>query len=218
MTIDDETFLQKPGADMFPDQATPVSLVDGLKAGSDDAWARFVKIFGPMVFGMLRNRGLSENDASEIGHQVFIKVHRSIDSFARDGKDKRLRYWLPSVIRSVFLDAARKEKTVINAVGGSDFQGMTQRLPDAAADLYSRLGEDDFDITESDFDVAFRKGCEVLKDRFSENTWRCFFEAHANQLTRKEIAEELGMAENAVRQAIHRVKAAFEKQFEGLLG
>lgn len=218
MPTDDKTFLQKPSADLFPDEATPVSLVDGLKAGNDDAWARFVKIFGPMVFGMLRNRGLSENDASEIGHEVFIKVHRSIDSFARDGKDRRLRYWLPSVIRSVFLDAARKKNTVINAVGGSEFQGIAQQIPDATPDLYSRLGDDDFDITESDFDVAFREGCEVLKDRFSEKAWRCFYEAHANQRTRKEIAEELDMAENTVRQAIHRVKAAFEKQFEGLLG
>ncbi|MFK7817411.1 MAG: RNA polymerase sigma factor [Planctomycetaceae bacterium] len=212
----EEPLLRNQRADCFPEEATSLSLVNGLRAGDDGAWERFVRIFGPMVYSMLRNRGIPESEAAELGQQIFIKVHRGIEGFHWNGTNQRIRYWLPPIIRNVVIDAARQRRNELQGIGGSDFRDITQRVIEKRDPLID-LADETFDLEPTDFEIAFRACLTNLKARFKPHVWDCFYERHANDLQSPEIAARLGLNENQVRQAIHRVKAAFVQELSGLV-
>lgn len=74
---------------------TKLSLLIRVKDRNDEAaWAEFVKVYTPLIYGFSRSRGLSESDARDVTQAVFVRVLKSIGAFEYDPARGRFRAWL----------------------------------------------------------------------------------------------------------------------------
>ena len=116
---------------MFEDDSpTPPSLLDGLLSGDDDAWARFVTIASPVVYARCRNSGLSDADAGDVTQDAFLRVHKSMHTFRRNGENLRFRFWFNTVMKSAIIDFARKANKNPRGTGDSAVQGALNNVAD----------------------------------------------------------------------------------------
>lgn len=80
--------------------STHVSLLIGVRApGDDNAWRRFVDLYGPPIYRFCRTRGLQHADASDVMQDVFLAVGRFIPKFDYDPSRGKFRSWLSLIIR-----------------------------------------------------------------------------------------------------------------------
>ena len=74
--------------------STASSLLEGLKSGSGVAWQRLARLYGPLVYGWCRRKGLRAQDAEDVVQDVFLTVARRVEGFRHDEPDATLRGWL----------------------------------------------------------------------------------------------------------------------------
>ena len=75
-------------------QATSISLLQRLKARDESGWQRLLTLYGPAVYGWCRKAGLSEQDAADVGQEVFAAVSRNIADFRRERPGDSFRGWV----------------------------------------------------------------------------------------------------------------------------
>ena len=80
---------------------TRVTLLARLKDGADaDAWREFVHLYGPVVYGFARKRGLQDADAADLMQEVLRSVARNAGRMEYDPKRGTFRGWLNTVTRN----------------------------------------------------------------------------------------------------------------------
>ena len=58
---------------------TNASLILRLRNPDDaDAWAEFVEIYEPLIYGLIRSKGFQHADAAELTQEVLLAVVRSV--------------------------------------------------------------------------------------------------------------------------------------------
>src|SRR5438034_674593 len=83
---------------------TRPSLLLRLRRHADaDAWAEFLALYGPAVFGYFRRRGLQEADAVDLTQEVFRAVAGAIERFEYQPARGRFRAWLFTIVSREFL-------------------------------------------------------------------------------------------------------------------
>lgn len=93
-----------PMSPMSNDLITHPSLLLRLKNGDDNAaWAEFVQVYGPMVFGYCRLRKLQESDAADVSQEVLVRLAKSMGDFEYKPELGRFRDWLGKVIHRELL-------------------------------------------------------------------------------------------------------------------
>lgn len=192
------------------ENTTSLSLLDGIKSGRDDAWERFVSIYGPVVYTRCRRRGLGEADAAELSQNIFLRIHRSIAQFRRDGEGLRFRFWLNAVIKSAIVDHIRRASRNPGAVGGTDFQGIVSSIHDD-------VDEASFSESDTDTGLIVRQTLKVIEQDFNPRTWQAFWRTAVEEQSAADVADQLEMQQNAVRQAKHRVMKRLEAELAGML-
>lgn len=122
------------------------------------AWAAFVDLYGPLVFGHCRRRGLQHADAEDVTQQVFARVAQSVRTFEYDPAVGRFRDWLGTVVR--------------NAVT----RHLHARKPaDASADLETTEARGDDSTWNDEFTGhILREALKQTRPRFEPETWRAF--------------------------------------------
>lgn len=126
--------------------------------------------------------------------ETFQAVYRSLDRFERE-KPGAFRGWLWTIARNKMRDAARQN--VPDAEGGSTANQRWQDLPEPEPDDQSISGE-------RKSSILFR-AIDLVKDDFTESTWKAFCGVMIEQKTVREVADALGMSTGAVYQARARV-------------
>src|SRR5262245_44820410 len=63
---------------------TSLGLLDGLKGQDPGAWRRLAYLYGPLVYGWCRGRGLRAEDAEDILQEVFLVVAGRIGDYRHD--------------------------------------------------------------------------------------------------------------------------------------
>jgi len=86
---------------------TRPSLLARIKDARDrQAWAEFVEIYAPMVYGFARNQGLQDADAADLTQEVLSAVARSAPRLEYDPARGTFRGWLFTVVRNELRDFA----------------------------------------------------------------------------------------------------------------
>lgn len=110
---------------------TRASLLVQLRDGSNHgAWREFVRLYGPIVYGFARKRGLQDADAADLMQDVMRSVSGAIGRLDYDRRQGTFRGWLFTITRNKvfnFLSARR-----IRPQGSGD--SATHRLLDTQAD------------------------------------------------------------------------------------
>jgi len=78
-------------------------LIRGLKAGRPEAFERLVRDFGDRIHRFVK-RLAGEAAAEDLTQEVFIRVHRSIDSYRPEG---RFESWLFTIANNLCIDHGR---------------------------------------------------------------------------------------------------------------
>src|SRR5262245_4419903 len=89
-----------------------------LMANNPQAWERFVRLYGKLVYHWCRRGGVPREDAADVCQDVFVKVARGIRSFHSSGPETNYCGWLREITRSRIADYWRANARRVGATGG----------------------------------------------------------------------------------------------------
>ncbi len=168
------------------------------------------------LYGFVRRHGLGREEAQDLVQEFFARLleHRNLDTVRRE-KGRLRSYLLVSLKR--FLATERHRASGVKRYESGPHIPLDELLESEVADfeltetwsadrLYERhwalaVLEQVLDRLESEYQAA---GNAVLFDRLKE-----FLVGEPGLRTQAEIATELGMTENAVKQAFHRFRQRY---------
>jgi RNA polymerase sigma-70 factor (ECF subfamily) len=171
---------------------TSSTLLARLRVQDKDAWNRFVQLYGPLVYGWCRQRGLQAEDAAD----VLQDVCRAVTMNVKDFRAGSFRGWLWTITRNRVLDFFRRRQRQANALGGSDAQQRWAEIPEALHD---------FEQSSSAMCDMVRSALAMIRPDFSDETWQAFQRVVMDDQTPAEVARELAISVNAVYIAKSRV-------------
>lgn len=173
------------------DDETSSSLLVLIKARDQEAWGRFVQLYGPLVTLWCRRFGLQDADVSDVRQEVFRSVAEAIGEFRRDRPGDSFRGWLRVITRTRVLDFRRRESRRIQAIGGNDTQARLLEEP-----FESSEAENDED--EQDKLLLVRRALDLVLDGCKEATRQAFLRVVIAGQLPAEVARDLGISVNAV--------------------
>lgn len=181
------------------ESSTSLSLLRRVREQDPDAWRTLVDLYGPLVFYWGRRSGLSPADSADILQDVFAAVHVAIARFERDDRTGTFRGWLWTIARNKIRDHFRRTAGEAVASGGTDAGRRLGDVPD-------RWDEDSADPRDqSELTALFRRATDLIRSEFEPRTWQAFWRTVIDERPTDEVAGELGLAPNAVRQYKSRV-------------
>jgi|SRR5581483_9269279 len=193
-----------------PHSATPASLLERLRAATDEAaWGRLLALYGPTVEGWCRQAGLSAADAADVRQEVFAAVVAGIGAFRRDRPGDSFRGWLYTITRRRLLDHRRRAARQPRAAGGTTAQGRLLDLPAEEAS--------ESEATVADVRGLYQRCVGLIRSEFEERTWRAFWRVTVDGRPAAEVAAELGMTPGAVYVAKSRVLKRLREEFAELI-
>src|SRR6185369_14392712 len=90
---------------------TRASLLVQVRDGTNHAaWQEFIKLYGPVIYGFARKRGLQDADAADLMQDVMRSVSAAIGRLDYDRGQGTFRGWLFTITRNkvfTFLSARR---------------------------------------------------------------------------------------------------------------
>ncbi len=194
---------------MDDSQATRPTLLARIRDhNDDDAWLQFVEVYTPLVYGLLRRRGLQDADASDVTQEVFRSVARSVHDFRGNGRRGTFRSWLAAVTRSRLLDFVAKRKRQEQGSGDTKVTTLLSEHPSP---------ESEEDIFEREYKRRVLEwASQRIRGEFQDSTWQAFWETNMLGKPTQEVADSLGITAGAVYIARSRVLARLKKQIEKL--
>jgi RNA polymerase sigma-70 factor (ECF subfamily) len=172
------------------------------------AWQRLSELYGPMVYGWARRRGLQDSDAADVTQETFRAVAGSIAGFRRDRPSDSFRGWLWTIARNKIRDHFRQREADLVAADGN--------LPAPPLDEIAALPE----TPESDPEEIERlkhRALELVRPEFSQEDWQVFLLVGLQGTPPKEVARERSVSVWSVYQIKSRVQRRLREELKGLL-
>ena len=189
---------------------TSTSLLNRVRAFDSQAWKAFCRLYAPLVYGWARKAGLQDDDAADVGQEVFRTVAARINTFQRI-RQGSFRTWLWTITRNKLGDHFRRANGRPQARGGSSAYHQLQQLPETPPD-------DSSDPTGTKTRMTIlHEALQLIQHDFEPTTWQVFLRSTIDGESADEIAREFGMTSNAVRQAKFRVLQRLRTELDGLL-
>lgn len=189
---------------------TSLSLLGRAQANDEDAWSQVVQLYGPLVQKWCRRAGLSEDDTADVFQETFKTVSRHIADFVPGRSVASFRSWLKTIVRTRTIDHYRKTKRYVDAVGGTAAQALMSEVPDP-------LGEETEDDVQEDDALIVHRAMEMIKGEFDPRNWSAFEEVALKGRGASEVARELNVAPQTIRQANYRIRRRLRLILEDLV-
>src|SRR5262245_36924450 len=188
---------------------TRVSLLVQIRDGANHlAWQEFVQLYGPVVYGFARKRGLQDADAADLMQDVLRSVSSAIGRLEYDREHGTFRAWLFTITRNKILNffAARK----IRPQGSGDT--TTNRLLDnQPGDLGSS------DAWELEYQRRLASlAMDRIQGEFQEKTWQAFWLTAVEGQSAADVGRRVGLSPGAIYVAKSRVLARLKDEVESL--
>lgn len=178
--------------------STSMTLLQRVRQQDPDAWRDFARLYGPLVYRWVRSSGISSHDASDVVQNIFVLLLRKLDRFSGEEPGSSFRGWLWTISRNAVLEYRRRHASHPQAPGGSTAHQRLQQH--AATDLPEELP----DPLKVRLSLAHR-ALKLVRAQVDESTWDAFWRSAVLGNSSNEIAADLGMTPQAVRQAKYRV-------------
>src|SRR5262245_19195974 len=190
--------------------STRPSLLARIKdTGDRQAWAEFVDIYAPLIYGFAQKQGVQDADAADLTQEVLGAVARSAARLDYDPRRGTFRGYLFQVVRNELCDFGTRRKR--NRPGSGDTGGKRQ-LEEQPAPT-----DDEVAAWERDYERRlFSLACDQVRRDFQESTWQAFWLTAIQGKSGKDVAGVLGMTTAAVYLAKRRVTARLRQQIDYL--
>jgi RNA polymerase sigma-70 factor (ECF subfamily) len=180
-------------------QTQPSLLVRLRDARDDRAWAQFVDMYAPLVYGYARRRGLQNADAADLTQMVLRAVASAIQRWDYDPQRGSFRGWLFTIVRSKLATFLGRERYRCRGTGDTATQLRLEAQP---------APEDDSAIWDREYEQRlFAWASEQVRGQVQRATWEAFWQTAIEGKPGKEVASSLGLSLAAVRLAKSRVLA-----------
>ena len=192
-------------------QATRLSLLVRLRDARDNgAWAQFVELYAPLVYGFARKHGLQDADAADITQDVLQAVSGGIRKLDYDPRRGSFRGWLFTVVRNKLRNFLAAQKRPGRGSGDTDAQHRLLELP--------AREEDQTAWWDQEYErQVFSWAAEQVRGAFQESTWQAFWLTAVEGKTGPEVARFLGLSVAAVYLAKGRVMARLKETIRATL-
>lgn len=175
------------------DQSTRRSLLVRLRDARDEgAWAEFNAVYEPVIYRMVRRRGMQDADAREVVQEVLISVSGAIDRFDVDGTGS-FRGWLSRITRNETIDRLR---TLNSRRETLDASGVVRKLEQQAMNESTKAIQEEFDSAKRK--QLFLWAAAQVRNRTGEVNWMAFWRTSVDGASIEEVAKELGIKEGSV--------------------
>jgi RNA polymerase sigma factor (sigma-70 family) len=188
---------------------TRASLLVQLRDGSNHvAWQEFVRLYGPVVYGFARNRGLQDADAADLVQDVMRSVMGAIGRFDYDRHQGTFRGWLFTITRNKVFNFLSARRIRPQASGDSGTNRLLAEHPDAA----SESDQWEMEYQRRIASVAMNR----VKGEFQDKTWRAFWLTAVEGIAAADAARQVGISPGAVYVAKSRVLARLKEEVEAI--
>ena len=180
---------------------TRVTLLARIKDGADvEAWQEFTALYGPVVYGFARRRGLQDADAADLMQEVLRSVSRHAERMEYDPARGTFRGWLFTVTRNKIYNFLNAQRNKPRASGDSSTQNRLDAIPDPSHDL------------DAEWELEYQRqvsarAMERVRNEFQANTWKAFWGTAVEGRAAQEVGAELTMTPGAVYVAKSRILA-----------
>lgn len=201
------------GRDAEPPSAisTSTSLLERVKNHDQEAWRRFVDIYGPLVYWWARQSDLSPEDAADVFQQVFAAVAANLAGFRRDRPQDTFLGWLRVIARNKIRDHFRRRLGEPTARGGTHAKDILEQVPE-------RLPEPTADRSgPSEAGGVAHRAAELVRASVEDHTWRAFWSLAIEGRKAADVAEDLGMNVRAVYESKYRVMRKLRQEMKNLI-
>jgi RNA polymerase sigma factor (sigma-70 family) len=179
---------------------TRLSLLLRLRDPRDhEAWAQFVDVYAPLIYGYVRKRGLQDADAADLTQACLRQVAVHVGSLEYDPQQGSFRGWLFTIVRNR-LRNFRAQPRHLQSSGDSQIQGL---LENQAAPEADEAGAWEREYRERMFAWASQQ----VRPTVADATWQAFWQTAVEGKPGKDVAKNLGLSVSAVYVAKSRVMA-----------
>jgi RNA polymerase sigma factor (sigma-70 family) len=175
----------------------------------EQAWREFAEIYGPLVVGLARAKGLQEADAADLAQEVFRAVARSAEGGCYDPARGSFRRWLFGIARNKAVDLLASTHRQPRGTGDTAVQDLLEAQA-APSPADSALFEAEY--RRRLFDWAAQR----VRAESTEAAWKAFQMAGVQGRTAAEVAEALGTTVGTVYYYKSRIMARLRHLIEGL--
>jgi RNA polymerase sigma factor (sigma-70 family) len=189
---------------------TRASLLVRLRDPQDRAaWQQFVELYGSLVYGFARQRGLQDADAADLTQEVFLAVSQAAGRWQYDPRQGTFRGWLYGITRNKVAKFLQRRRNQPQGTGDSQALGLLAEQPDPAPDLEAAW-EQEYQLH------LFRLAAAQVQESFAPTTWQAFWRTAVEGHSAGAVAEELGLSVGAVYVARSRVLARLAEEVQRL--
>jgi RNA polymerase sigma-70 factor (ECF subfamily) len=184
---------------------TSVSLLERLRTPAEqEDWARFVKLYTPLLFHWARGVGLPTEEAGDLVQDVLTVLVQKLPSFSYDGR-KSFRGWLYTVTLNKWREKARKPSLPLADVDPAGLAGEAGSEGAAA-------------FEEAEYrQYVVRRALELMQAEFEPSTWQACWACVAEGRPAADVARDLKITLNAVYLAKSRVLRRLHQELAGLV-
>jgi RNA polymerase sigma factor (sigma-70 family) len=187
---------------------TRLSLLARLHEPRDEqAWQEFVAIYQPLIYRLIRGRGLQHADAQELAQDALVAVAGAIERGTPDFHGGSFRGWLSRIARNMMINYLTRRRPGQHGGGGSDFQRLLAEHPAA----------DDEQVTIFDLEQKgelFRWAADQIRESFQPATWQAFWRTSVGGEPISDVATSLGLSIGAVYAARSRIMARLKQTID----
>jgi RNA polymerase sigma factor (sigma-70 family) len=186
---------------------TRVSLLVQIRDGSNQvAWQEFIKLYGPVIYGFARKRGLQDADAADLMQDVLRSVSSAIGRLDYDRTQGTFRGWLFTITRNKVYNFLSARRVRPQGSGDTTTNKLLNEQPD---------GDDASHAWETEYQRRVASiAMDRVKSEFQETTWRAFWLTAVDGLSAADASKQTGLSTGAVYVAKSRVLARLKQEVE----
>src|SRR5437773_12028809 len=114
---------------------TRASLLVQIRDGTNHAaWREFVNLYGPIVYGFARKRGLQDADAADLMQDVLRSVSLAIGRLDYDRNQGTFRGWLFTITRNKVFNFLAARRIRPQASGDTTTNRLLSQEPDGRSE------------------------------------------------------------------------------------
>jgi RNA polymerase sigma-70 factor (ECF subfamily) len=189
---------------------TRASLLVRLRDPNDGlAWQQFVELYGSLVYGFVRRRGLQDADAADLTQEVLQAVSQTMGRWQYDPAQGTFRGWLFAMTRNKMARFLKRRQR--QPVGSGDSAAQERLNEEASPDADSEKAWD-----QEYQQQLFRVAAEQIRGNFTPTTWQAFWLTAVEGKSAAEAGAAVGLSPGAVYVAKSRVLARLAEKIQEL--
>ncbi len=199
---------------MRSEDTTSRSLLIRARSNDQDAWRRLVDLYSPLVAHWCQQWGVSPGDVPDLVQEVFSAVAPGLAAFQHDRPGGTFRGWLRAIAQNKVRDHFRRGCG--GAEGGTEALIRLREVPvEGGVPDATDCGADPDPAAE--VAALYRRALEQVRCQFEERTWLAFWKVAVEDRSPADVADELGLTQNGVRQAKSRVLRRLKEELGELI-